>query len=61
MPARGVDDLLDVGVGLVQRADLAGLACTAGALGSKMPESGMSLPMTAAGIALVIRSPIAYG
>ncbi len=28
---------------------------------SKMPDSGMSLPITAGGIALVIRSPTAYG
>jgi hypothetical protein len=29
--------------------------------GSKIPDSGISLPMTAAGNTLVIRSPIAYG
>ena len=32
-----------------------------GCFGSMMPDSGMSLPSTSAGMALVIRSPIAYG
>ena len=32
-----------------------------GWLGSKIPDSGMSLPITAGGNALVIRSPSAYG
>jgi hypothetical protein len=49
-----------VGVGLVELRNSPGLA-VALVLGSKIPDSGMSLPMTAAGIALVSRSPMAKG
>ncbi len=60
--ARGVDDLLHVRLVLVHRADLAGLRVPGGCSGgSVMPDSGMPLPRTSAGMALVIRSPIAYG
>ena len=44
-----------------QVAELAALAVALGRSGSKMPASGMSLPMTAGGIALVSCSPIANG
>ena len=57
---RRVDDLANVGVGLVERAELGRLGVALWLL-SKMPASGMSLPITAGGIALVIRSPIANG
>jgi len=59
-PARGVDDLADLLLRLVQPADLAGLA-VAGVIGIEDAGQRMSLPITAGGNALVIRSPSAYG
>ena len=58
----GLEDLLRLGVGRRWScAELAGLVVALVVLGSKMPASGMSLPMTAGGIALVSCSPIANG
>ena len=59
--AGGVDDRLHVGVALVERAELAGLGVALVRRRRRSPASGMSLPITGGGIALVIRSPIANG
>jgi hypothetical protein len=44
----------------VELAEVGGLGIP-GCFGSKMPASGIDLPMTSAGIALVSFSPIAKG
>ena len=58
--AGGVHHRLDVRVGLVQRPELSALA-VAVVLRSNSLASGTSLPITGAGMALVIRSPTPNG